>query len=288
MYKLRNVFRFASIFEKCAARQERMMGANWWQEPLPAQPKGAALPSSFWVKFVQMCQRLEVSPYDLAAVINKESAFDPAARNFASGKNNPPVAQGFNQLIRATAKGLGINDELWKKFAHMSAEEQLKWVEKYFRRARVKGKSAGQLYLMNFGGFNNPDGSLYAGHDAQQRWIAQHPEDKDKFKRSAYQQKAIEQNPGLVTNGRIMASSITRLVSGGIKGDIKGKIDEAARAVGNNPPPPFEEPSGEWQGPSITPQLPSGPVPTPVPAGGPQTPEPLKNEYDQLVRTFFS
>jgi hypothetical protein len=124
----------------------------------------------------------------------------------------------------------------------------LKWTEKYFRRAGAKGKNAGQLYLMNFGGFNNPDGSLYAGHEAQQRWIASHPEDQGKFKNPDYQQKAIEQNPALVSGGRIMPSSVTRLVSGGIRGPIREKIDQAVRAVGNSAPPPFEEPSGEWQG----------------------------------------
>jgi hypothetical protein len=276
-----DILKLASAFEKLA------LAVQWWNEPVPAQPKGAALSSSFWIKFVQMCQRLGVSPYDLAAVINKESAFDPTARNFAAGKNRGPVAQGLSQFIRYTASGLGVKKSLWEKFAHLPAEEQLKWVEKYFKRGRAKGKSAGQLYLMNFGGFNNPDGSLYAGHDAQQAWIARHPEDQGKFKRANYQQKAIEQNPGLVSNDRIMASSITRLVSGGIQGPIRGKIDEAVRAVGSSQPPAFQEPSPEWTGQvSQTPQYEAPIMGTPQMMQG-TFESPLLQESDTLLKKLW-
>ena len=202
--------------------------ANKFHKLAYIQEKGANLPMSFWVKFVQMCQRLGVEPYDLAAVINKESGFNPAAQNFAAGKDKPPVAQGLTQFIRHTARSLGASKDTWDNFAILSAEQQLPWIEKYFQ-GKASGKNAGQLYLMNFGGFNNPDGSLYASIPVQQAWIAKHP--GDTFQNSAYQQKAIEQNPGLVTNGRIVPGSITRLVSGGPPANIKQKIDEAINII---------------------------------------------------------
>jgi len=218
----------------------------WWAETPPQQPKGAALPMDFWIKFVQMSRRLGTDPRELAAVLWRESRFNPTSRNFASGKNAPPVAQGLSQFIHNTAtRALGMSENTWRAFAWMPAEQQLQWIEKYFG-SRAKGKDAGQLYLMNFGGFPNPDGSLYAGHAAQERWIAQHPEDADKFKNPNYQQKAIEQNKGLVTDDRIMPSSITRLVAGGIKGPIRAKIEEAMKIVDNQPLPPAQDPDPNW------------------------------------------
>jgi len=214
--------------------------AEWWNDPVNT-PKGAALPDSFWIKYVQMCQRLGVDPMDLAAVINRESGFDASARNLANGPNNPPVAQGFNQMLRSTAKMVGIDGDLWKEMYKMSPEEQLPYVEKYFKKLNVKGKDAGGIYLLNFGGFNNPDGSLYAGKAAQARWLAKHPEDK--FTRPDFQQKVIEQNAGFVKDDRIMPATVRAHAAKGVGGALAARIQEAIKRVGNSPPPPFEEPN---------------------------------------------
>jgi hypothetical protein len=254
-----------------------------------SQPKGAALPASFWIKFVQMSKRLGISPYDLAAVINRESAFSPGAQNFAAGKNKPPVAQGLSQFIKYTAtKGLGMSPELWEHFAELTGEEQLGWVEKYFK-GKAKGKSAGQLYLMNFGGYNNPDGSIYAGKEAQARWIAAHPDDAGKFKNPDYQQKAIEQNPGLVRDGKIMPKNVTDLVAGGVKSDIKARIDEAVQATAGQPVPSYEPPNPEWTG-GVTTAPAAAPAVTPAtqPAAAPMKKSPVEQEADALLGQLFA
>lgn len=237
---LDKLFHYTQVFYKFAENP-------WWKEKPPAQPKGAALPESFWIKFVEMTQRMGVNPYDLAAIIQSESGFNPTNRTFAAGPNRPPVAQGLSQFIRSTALNmLKMSEDTWRYFAWMPAEEQLKWVEKYFGN-RAKGRDAGSLYLMNFGGFPNPDGSLYAGLQAQQKWIAEHPEDAGKFKNPQYQQKAVEQNPGFVRNDKIMPETVKARVQGGIKNtSIRKRIAEAVQAIGGKEPPPYQEPNPNW------------------------------------------
>lgn len=209
--------------------------------------KGSALPASFWVGFVQMAKRLDVDPYNLAAVINSESGFNPGAQNIQEGRI---IAQGLNQLIHAIAtKTLGMSEELWQNFSQLPPEEHLKWTEKFFRKFgdKLKGKSAGDIYLMNFGGFNNPDGSLYASKEAQERFIQANP--GAEFKNSGYQQKAIEQNPGIVDqSGRIMPEQVRSLVASGPPNDIKIKIDEALRTTQGQSVPPFVDPNPNWTG----------------------------------------
>lgn len=255
----------------------------------PTQPKGAALPDHFWDKFVQMCQRLRVSPYELAAVINKESGFNPAAY---PGTPQRPIAQGLNQLIRHTAvNSLKMSPQTWQHLGKMPAEQQLGWTELYFQRVGAAGKNAGQLYLKNFGGFPNPDGSLYAGKAAQAAWIAAHPEDAGKFQRSDFQELAIQQNSGLVRNGKIMPGTVTALVSGGIKGPIREKIDAAVARVGNAPPPPFTPPDPNWI-PSGIQEMPAqssyvAQTPTSAPVTQPVAPE-GQQMYDSLMRVLMA
>jgi len=218
----------------------------WWKDSVQEQ-KGSSLPDSFWVKFVEMCKRLGVGPYELAIVINGESGFNAAARNFAAGPNKPPVAQGLNQFIKNTAiKGFGMSENLWMQFYKLSAEEQLPWVEKYFK-GKAKGKNAGDLYLMNFGGYKNPDGSIYASKAAQKAFKKRHPDAV--FQNPDYQQKAIEQNPGLVDDfGRIMPDKIKQSTKRSLPSGIFQKIKQAVQVTAGQDPPPFEEPNP--QGPN--------------------------------------
>jgi len=267
---MQKILRYANIFYAHAAVKLAESGSG---------PKGAALPDSFWIKYVQMCQRLQVDPYGLAAVMNNESGFDPGARNIQGGVT---IAQGLNQLIKSTAGGLGIKDDLWKNFYKLSAEEHLKWSEKFFQKfgARLKGKTAGDIYLMNFGGYPNPDGSIYAGKEAQERWKATHPDAV--FKNPEYQQKCIEQNKGFVENGRIMPERVKATVAGGPPKPIKDRIDAAIQIVGNKPPPPFEEPNPNWtghtdsdSGTSGTQGTPEAPKPNPLVAQAPTPQAPI-------------
>ncbi|HLG26270.1 MAG TPA: transglycosylase SLT domain-containing protein [Paenisporosarcina sp.] len=111
------------------------------------------LSENFWIKYVQMCQRLGAKPEDLARVINAESGFDPGATNVQGGRI---IAKGLNQLIEKTAKHLGMSDSQWDSYEHTPAEQQLEYVEKYFRSVGKatgqdgKWASATQLYVANF------------------------------------------------------------------------------------------------------------------------------------------
>src|SRR5271157_3592887 len=108
-----------------------------------AGAKGTGLTDSFWIQFVQMCQRLHADPYGIATVVQHESGFDPGARNI---QNNVTIAQGLNQLIQSTAVGMGIKGDLWKNFYKLPPEESLKWTEKFFQRFPLQGKDAGDIY----------------------------------------------------------------------------------------------------------------------------------------------
>lgn len=67
----------------------------------------------------------------LAAVISSESGFKADARNTLPGQ----TATGLIQMTDATAKGLGIKGGAPAGVLELSAEQQLPYVEAYFRRA---------------------------------------------------------------------------------------------------------------------------------------------------------
>jgi Transglycosylase SLT domain len=222
------------------------------------------LSSDFWVSFVAMSNRLGVDPKNLAAVIHTESGFRSDSQNFANGKDKPAVAKGLNQLIKPTANGLGMTDEEWAVYERETPEQQLKWVEKYFAGANIRGKSAVQIYAKNFGSYNNPDGSMYAGKAAQIAWLQANgfPTDdatrKAKFTNADYQQKTIEQNAGLVgSDGTIRLEALQRFVAGQPPPSILAQIEAAQAAFAGGVRPgttrdPFAPSSGEttvagWQ-----------------------------------------
>ena len=180
------------------------------------------LPDTFWDKFDDMCLRLKVEPVELAAVITAESGFNPKAINYVRDPNTNkpkldqfgkqiPQAKGLNQLIWSTAKSLGMSRDVWDNLENISAEEQLVWVEKYFEKNKIAGKSRVDIYVKNFGGFANPDGSLYAS----KAYIDSHPM-KDKFQRPEFQDKAYNQNKYLdkENKGFIAKKDLARLVGG--------------------------------------------------------------------------
>ncbi len=111
------------------------------------------LSDNFWIKFVAMCNRLGAKPEDLAKVINSESGFDPHATNVQDGKI---IAKGLNQLTEKTAEALGMSESEWKNYENFPAEEQLKYVEKFFKSVGnmtgvdKKWDSPTQLYMANF------------------------------------------------------------------------------------------------------------------------------------------
>ena len=103
-------------------------------------------PSSFYMKFVAMCQRRKVSPQNLLMVAMNESGVNPASHN-PNGH-----ASGLWQLMPATARGLGwdFTDRDLSKFRQLSAEEQLPWFERYYAPHTGKLVSTAACYVCTF------------------------------------------------------------------------------------------------------------------------------------------
>lgn len=207
-------------------------------------------PRSFWQAYVAMCSRLGVDPRALGSVIQMESGFRPDARNPAD-RSRPAIAQGLNQLTRSGIQGLGMDESTWLGFSDLPAEEQLPWVEKYMRRAGVKGATAGQIYRKNFGGFSNPDGSIYASNKAMQAYAALVasgekvvlPGASSVFREPGLQDKAVLQNPGLVTDAGygpvIFASALDALLQ---KHPLPAIAEAAIADAEKNPGEPEQKP----------------------------------------------
>ena len=201
-----------------------------------SQLKGADLPDSFWDKYVEMCQRLEVNPYALGKIIASESGFDPTATNYQIDpvtNEKKPAAKGLHQLIESTAAYYGLNHDQWINLDKMPAEDQLVYVEKYFK-GKTKGKNTAELHKLLSGGYKNPDGSLYASKEAQERWIKDHPEDKEKFIKSEDQDKAVKQNLAMSENGRVTLRSLEKFHANKLTPDIREKITKAIERLGYN------------------------------------------------------
>jgi len=114
----------------------------------------------FWSKLVIMSNRLGVQPENVAMVMKSESGLKSSAVSKVSN------AKGLIQLTASSAPGAGLTPEQFANFENLSREQQLDAVEEYFRAgnggpSRIQGKTAAEIKAMVFGGFNNPDGSLY-------------------------------------------------------------------------------------------------------------------------------
>lgn len=97
-----------------------------------------------------MAGRLGVKPEWIYAVMKNESGMSPSAVNRTSN------ATGLIQFMPDTARGLGTSVEALK---NMSATEQLKYVEKYFKPYAGKIKSGPDMYMATFwpAGLGKPD-----------------------------------------------------------------------------------------------------------------------------------
>lgn len=84
-----------------------------------------------------MCERNGWDVDAIAAVISHESGFQAHARNPLEGQ----TATGLIQFTDSTARGLGISGGAPDGVLALSAEEQVPFIEKYFRRA-FNGQSA--------------------------------------------------------------------------------------------------------------------------------------------------
>jgi hypothetical protein len=87
----------------------------------------AALPwlsDRFFADVDAMARRCAMAAEDLLVVWTSESGLNPAAHNPNGG------AQGLNQMMPATLKGLGMKEEEIPRFLTLSAEAQLPWIER--------------------------------------------------------------------------------------------------------------------------------------------------------------
>ncbi len=95
----------------------------------------------FREELVRMAGRLSLDPSLIAAVMSRESGFNPSARNPHT------QATGLIQFMPATARGLGTSVEA---LFLMSATKQLEFVERYYRPFAGRLRAPGDYYMAVF------------------------------------------------------------------------------------------------------------------------------------------
>lgn len=165
--------------------------------------------TSPWFRWalVQIGKALTVNPDFLATVISAESGFDPHAVNLQCLKQGKPpsaCATGLIQFMPRTAERLGTStDEL----RGMSAENQLFYVEKFYRPFAGKLLTVGDAFMATF--------------------MPEHAGQPDDFVLFAEGSKGYEQNAGLdrnksgtITVGDVTAGAVARLASASGRVDV--------------------------------------------------------------------
>lgn len=191
--------------------------------PIPVGPTSTDS-RDFYDQFVAMCNRLGCQAEELAAVIQSESSWNEHAKN--------SIAKGLIQLVKTTAcgrlengrrvGGLGMSEAEYEQFENSSRIEQLPWIEKFYQ-GRAKGKNAGQLKRITFGGYNNPDGSLWHSVAEPQ------PPDYKKYKNAQGQRNAYLLNQavdGPPKKGYITVEDLNRQVA---KHELNAQVREGIR-----------------------------------------------------------
>lgn len=264
--------RSASVANRLQASSGQVLEANTTENTtanvflsngsVAVDESGGPLPPSFWMSYIQMCHRLGVDPKLMGQVLTAESGFKPENSNLIKGKGVPPVAKGLNQLTWDTAMRMGMPREVWDVYDTYTAEQQLPWVELYFRRSGVKGKTGGEIYKLNFGGYPNKDGSLYASKEAQEKYMSDNGYPLSDIslyfgKNFNRQYSAIKQNPGLVgkagnrQDGRITQADLDANLKP-LPGGFAGPMETAEAALGGAKPPPFRSPVAKPEAPAPT------------------------------------
>lgn len=208
------------------------------------------LSASFWDKYVQMCNRLGTDPYELARVIFTESGFRSGIVNYVIGKDGRPTdqpqAKGFNQIIKSvgTNKAVKMTPEEWDNMENVPPEKSLEYTESYFKAANIKGAKADLIYRKNFGGYNNPDGTIYASYAKQDAYLQAKGEPggppysnearSKYFRNPASQDNSVKQNPGLDNGkGYIETNDLNRILAV-LPVYMAQALDEAVARVGSD------------------------------------------------------
>jgi hypothetical protein len=109
----------------------------------PGLRKRDTLEPGFARELAAMAQSLGLDPNALAAVMQLESGFDPAARNDSSG------ATGLIQFLPSTAAGFGTSSP---SLMRMSAIAQLEYVRKFYQPLAhaIRPGEVGDYYMATF------------------------------------------------------------------------------------------------------------------------------------------
>lgn len=102
---------------------------------------GKRVSADFRARVFGICLTLGIDPNHLMACMAWESGetFSPAVKNMAGSG-----ATGLIQFMPSTAKGLGVTTDA---LARMTAEQQLDYVEAYFRPYRGRLLTLGDVYM---------------------------------------------------------------------------------------------------------------------------------------------
>jgi len=137
---LKTAYREITDIPAEAERLKNEWGAN-------SSRKKTHLTDEFYIKVVEIAQRIKCDPNDLMYVMNAESGIK------ANNPNKKSGAQGLIQFMPSVAKEFGTSTEALGK---MTEVEQLEYVEKYFTRwkralnLKDSPLSLGQLYALVF------------------------------------------------------------------------------------------------------------------------------------------
>lgn len=106
-----------------------------------------SLGPNFWASIKSTAKRLKMNPEDLVTVLLCESGMNPSAH-----PPKPNEAHGLNQLTRGAARGMGMTDAEYEIYKGLSAEEQIPYVERYFKTVAPGASyaNATAIYLANF------------------------------------------------------------------------------------------------------------------------------------------
>jgi hypothetical protein len=171
-----------------------------------------SLSDAFFVELAALAARHQTDPLVFLDVWNSESGLNPRAENAASH------AQGLNQMMPSTLKGLGAP----ANFKDLAGEQQLPWIERLITSGeKLNGgpfRSAARYYHSNFFPRTLPRGqtpdTVVVGGDAT-----------DPVERSAY---AANKGMDHTGKGRITYADLTAFLN--LAKNSNRVVYEAARA----------------------------------------------------------
>ena len=212
------------------------VGNSYQQVSQKQTTTNGKLGSNFYIKLNAMCGRLGINPKDMLAIMYLESALDPNIIGHDS-KGKQYTARGLTQLLPSSLKTVGwtgTSDE----FGRLSGEEQLPYIERYFRNIKHTGKfnSAAQLYIANLWPAALSDPAVMQG-DPDAVII-----DSEKYPREYHDNKGLDvDKDGKIRYGdlaKMMGSKKNTLDRNG----VYAKFDQSINGNGNDNNQKQEEP----------------------------------------------